>query len=346
MGDPAGVGPELVLKAFVARSTDAPRWVWLGDPEVLAWAARAVGLPCSLAVLSDVREAQGLDPKALPVLPTTHKVDRDHLHFGVAHGGHAQAVVESIRMACDLAMGGLVDGVATPPINKSALHLGGFDIPGHTELLGQFTHSATPPVMMLAGRGLRVIPATIHQSLASVPQALTVEGLAQTLVTTAVALAQDFSLPHPPHIAVTGLNPHAGEAGAFGDEESRIIEPAMALASTMLQSTGLISRWEMTGPWPADSLFSERSRSRYDAIVCMYHDQALIPIKMLAFGEAVNITLGLPIVRASVDHGTAYDLAGRGAADHRSLLIAIESAAQMAASRRMWRAQHGEAAHA
>jgi 4-hydroxythreonine-4-phosphate dehydrogenase len=324
MGDPAGIGPELLLKAFLRRPAGAAPWFVVADPQVLAWTAHVLDLPLAPVEIDTPEAAQSLPPGTVAVLPTLTGADTDHLVFGRSHPGHAAATVESIRVACRMALAGRVAAVVTPPINKAVLHAGGFDIPGHTELLASCA-GASHPVMMLAGKGLRVVPATIHQSLRSVSESLTHDHLQRVIETTWRALRVDFSLERP-RIRVAGLNPHAGENGAFGLEEQRIIEPVCrALAA---QHEGDIS-----GPYPADTLFHAAARAQYDAVVCMYHDQALIPLKMLAFGEAVNITLGLPIVRTSVDHGTAYDIAGRNVADPGSLLAAAHLAEIIARNR-------------
>ncbi|ABK44826.1 4-hydroxythreonine-4-phosphate dehydrogenase [Magnetococcus marinus MC-1] len=336
MGDPAGIGPEIVLKAFAQQQRErqkrlaGAKWLWVGDPEVLLWTAQQMGLvPPKLQRVRQAAEVAQVADEVLAVLPLEACIDRHKLAFGVADGAHAKAVVESIETATALAMSGQVGGVVTPPIHKGVLHAGGYRWPGHTELLGHCT-GVTTPVMMLAGRGLRVVPATIHQSIRSVPDSLSVAKLTQIFSVVGHSLQQDFGLREP-RIAICALNPHAGEGGAFGDEERRIIQPAMA---------ALMGEVRLEGPFPADALFSEAARAPYGAIICMYHDQALIPIKMHCFGEATNITLGLPIIRTSVDHGTAYDIAGSGRAKHGALLIAVEQAARMAANRRTWQQEH------
>ncbi|MEG3637716.1 4-hydroxythreonine-4-phosphate dehydrogenase PdxA [Magnetococcus sp. PR-3] len=326
MGDPAGVGPEITLKAFAARSETTVPWLWVGDPAVLRWTAQQLGLP--LPPLHDLSPNDAFDKApggALSILSTKASIDLDKLSFGVANGTHAACVVESIETAAAWAMDGRVGGVVTPPINKAVLHAGGFQWPGHTELLGHCT-GVHAPVMMLAGEGLRVVPATIHQSIRSVPDALSMEGLSHNFQVVISSLHRDFGVKDP-KVAICALNPHAGEGGAFGDEESQIIEPAMTLANLGKS---------LEGPFPADALFSESARAPYDAIICMYHDQALIPIKMHCFGQATNITLGLPIIRTSVDHGTAYDIAGTGQAHHSALLTAVEQAQSMAYNRWKW----------
>nr|CRH06198.1 4-hydroxythreonine-4-phosphate dehydrogenase (4-(phosphohydroxy)-L-threonine dehydrogenase) [Candidatus Magnetococcus massalia] len=329
-GDPAGVGPEITLQAFSHRQERETPWLWVGDPDLLSWVAEQMQLPKPAIHRVKRSELQSsLTPNRLHVLPTEARIGLDQLQFGQPRGENAHSVVESIRTAADLAMRGLAGAVVTPPINKAVLHAGGYGWPGHTELLGEVT-GVHEPVMMLAGRGLRVVPATIHQSIQSVPQSLNQAQLTRLFLVVEEAMRRDFGL-RSPRIAICGLNPHCGEGGAFGDEEGRIIAPAIAAAH---QERG--GEEFLFGPFPADSLFSEAARAPYDVIICMYHDQALIPIKMHAFGEAVNITLGLPIIRTSVDHGTAYDIAGQGRADYHSLLIALEQASEMSANRQVW----------
>ncbi|MBF0153430.1 MAG: 4-hydroxythreonine-4-phosphate dehydrogenase PdxA [Magnetococcales bacterium] len=334
MGDPAGVGPEILLKTFAARAQRqlrGPRWLFVGDPQVLTWTARRLEIPCIGQLVATPEEARDL-PRHLPgLLATNKRISPEYLQFGVANPRHAAAVVESIEMACRLALAGRVDAVVTPPIHKGVLHAAGHAIPGHTELLARCT-GAEQAVMMLVGRGLRVVLATIHQSLASVATTLDEPLLTRIITTTLAALPQDFGLAQP-RLAVTGLNPHAGENGAFGLEEQRLIAPVCAsLAERYPPGT-------LRGPLPADTLFHPQARRTYDAVVCMYHDQALIPLKMLAFGRAVNVTLGLPIVRTSVDHGTAFDIAGRGLADAGSLIAALALAARMVRQRRLFHVQ-------
>lgn len=320
MGDPAGVGPEIVLKAF-REGRDG--WFWLGDPAVLAWTGKELGLAAPLREIAAPDEAKNLPPEVLPVLPTRARVGEPA--FGQADPANGPTVFESIRTACDLALAGKIDALVTPPLNKSVLHAAGIDHPGHTEMLAEFT-GVKQAVMMLAGGGLRVVPATIHQSIASVPGSLTREGLRHVLTVTHEALRIDFGLESP-RLSVAGLNPHAGEAGAFGREEIDLIAP---LCQALRDEKG----WDLRGPLPADTMFHAAARKSFDATVCMYHDQALIPLKMLAFGDAVNVTLGLPVVRTSVDHGTAYDIAGTGRADHRSLMHALALAESIAANRK------------
>ena len=236
---------------------------------------------------------------------------------------HAAAVIRAIDEAVILAKAGEVSAVVTCPIAKKVLRDGGFSFPGHTEYLAHLT-GAGRAVMMLAIEGLRVVPVTIHEPLARVPELLTKELIVETARITAAALKRDYGIARP-RLAFAGLNPHAGEGGAMGAEEIEIIAPAIA----QLRAEGI----DANGPWPADSMFHERARKAYDAALCMYHDQALIPLKTIDFDRGVNVTLGLPIIRTSPDHGTAFDIAGKGIARTDSLIAAIELAWTMASRR-------------
>lgn len=326
MGDPAGVGPELALRGFstMPRRVYARR-VYVGDPEVFRATARHLNMDCPIQEVQSPEMAAGMDPSCFCVIPVQGAVSFENIPFGLPDPRFAAATVNSILECCRLAQAGRVDAMVTLPINKGVMHAAGYTFPGHTELIGSFANVAQP-IMMLTGKGLRVVPVTIHQSLASVSKGLTQEKLHQVIVTTWEALVQDFGVASP-RVTVAGLNPHAGEGGIFGTEEGEIIAPVCARLRGVLGS-GLV------GPLPADTLFHERMRSTYDAVILMYHDQALIPIKMLAFGEAVNCTLGLPFIRTSVDHGTAYDIAGQGVADCRSFTHALALAEVMGRNRR------------
>ncbi len=322
MGDPTGIGPEVTLKGFVDQPL--PRRLHVGDPDLYRHAAAHFGLEVSIRPVGSVEEAAALPEHLFTVLPTRARVAMASFQFGQPHPGHAAAIVESILTACELTRSERSMAMVTPPIHKAVLHEAGFDFPGHTELLGQCA-GVPQPVMMLTGGGLRVVPATIHQSLASVPASLNVDRLRGVIETVVQSLRVDFAISAP-RVAVTGLNPHAGEEGRFGDEEVTIIAPVCRQLSEKYAGT-------VRGPLSADTLFHAEARRGYDAVVCMYHDQALIPIKMLAFGNAINVTLGLPIIRTSVDHGTAFDIAGRGMANHHSYLAALSLAGEMAGNR-------------
>ena len=230
------------------------------------------------------------------------------------------AVTQAIEIAVRSCLAGEAAAVVTAPINKDVLHRSGFTFPGHTEFLGALT-GTEHPVMMLASEQLRVVPLTVHMPLADVPRAITTKSIVETAEIVLAALARDFRIARP-RLAVAGLNPHPGE---FGDEDMRLIAPAVE----RLKAKGYVVR----GPLPADTLFHEEARATYDAALCMYHDQALIPIKTLSFWDGVNVTLGLPIVRTSPDHGTAFDIAGTGKADPRSMIAAIKMAAEIADAR-------------
>jgi 4-hydroxythreonine-4-phosphate dehydrogenase len=318
-GDPAGIGPEVTLKGF----SPSPRRIHIGEPVLYRNTARLLGITQPIQAVSNLDQARNLDPNIFAVLPPTNRPAKvDH---SPARG--AVSTVLSIRLATQFAMEKQVDAVVTPPINKAVLHASGYKFPGHTEMLAELT-GVTHPVMMLATEGLKVVPATIHQALSEVPKSLTSELLEQIIRKTWQAMRSDFGLAKP-RITVTGLNPHAGEAGAFGREELTLIAPLCQRLNQELDG-------EIQGPLPADSLFHEKARRGYDVIICMYHDQALIPLKMLGFGKAVNLTLGLPIIRTSVDHGTAYDIFGKGIADPSSFQEAIRLAELIGKNRRQF----------
>jgi 4-hydroxythreonine-4-phosphate dehydrogenase len=238
---------------------------------------------------------------------------------------NARAVIASIEQAAALCLSGAVDGMVTNPINKAALYDAGFTYPGHTEFLAALTGAHGKQIMMLASPDLRVVPVTVHASLRNSIAMLSTAAIVAAGETTAAALRRDFGIARP-RLGIAGLNPHAGEQGALGDEETTVIGPAIEA----LRAAGI----EVSGPWPPDTMFTATARTRYDAAICMYHDQALIPLKTLDMDRGVNVTLGLPIVRTSPDHGTAYDIAGQGIANPASLIAAIELAAHLAARRR------------
>ncbi len=312
-GEPAGIGPEVAARAWSTLCHDGPL-LWIGDPSHLP-----PGTPWQPA--EGPEDAAAITPHALPVLL------RD---FGAAAvpgqpvASHAAHVIAAIAEAVSLVQAGRATALCTAPIHKAALMAGAdFAWPGHTEYLGALAGDV-PVVMMLACPDLRVVPATIHIPLSEVPRALTAQVLAQTVRITARALTTDFGIVGP-RIAVAGLNPHAGEDGRMGRDEIEMIAPCLAA----LRDEGL----DVAGPLPADTMFHPAARARYDAAVCMYHDQALIPIKTLDFAGGVNVTLGLPFIRTSPDHGTAFDIAGRGLADPASMIAALRLARDMAAAR-------------
>ncbi|HEY3799794.1 MAG TPA: 4-hydroxythreonine-4-phosphate dehydrogenase PdxA [Caulobacteraceae bacterium] len=320
LGDPAGIGPEIIAAAWAELRAAGPVFFAVGDADVIA----AAGAPVAhIAAPCDAARAFAV---ALPVL---HMPLPAHPVPGYPSTEAAKSIVAWIESAVGLAVAGEASAVVTAPIAKAALYEAGFAYPGHTEFVGALTASqpltgARGPVMMLTAKDLRVALVTIHEPLARVPALMTQARIVQTGLVTAQALQRDFGLDSP-RLAVAGLNPHAGEGGALGDEELRIIDPAVAA----LRDAGVDAR----GPAPADSLFHDAARATYDAALCMYHDQALIPVKMLDFWGGVNLTLGLPIVRASPDHGTAFDIAGKGLARPDSLIAAIRLAADIAARR-------------
>ena len=258
---------------------------------------------------------------ALPVLPVRLAVPA---RPGQPDAKNAAAVVASIERATDLAVRGLAGAVVTNPINKAALYDAGFAYPGHTEFLAALTGAVGKQIMMLVSPALRVVPVTVHASLRRSIEMITSERIVAAARTTEAALRLEFGIATP-RLAIAGLNPHAGEQGALGDEETTIIGPAI----DELRSDGM----DVSGPWPPDTMFTGSARARYDVAICMYHDQALIPLKTLDMTHGVNVTLGLPIVRTSPDHGTAYDIAGKGIADPSSLIAALELAAELAARR-------------
>ena len=312
MGEPAGIGSEIAAKAFAALQGTLPFFL-IGDPR---------HLPEGVAFTRIDTPADALGAKSLPVLPYDFQTPRVP---GVAQAEHAQPVIDVIAQAVDLTQNGRALAVCTNPINKKALKDGAeFPFPGHTEYLSHLAGDADV-VMMLACDALRVVPATIHIALSDVPTSLTREKLAQVIRTTHAALIRDFGLDAP-RLAIAGLNPHAGEGGAMGMDEIDMITPLL----DDLRAEGL----DLLGPLPADTMFHASARAGYDAAVCMYHDQALIPIKTIDFAGGVNVTLGLPFVRTSPDHGTAYDIAGTGKADATSLINALRMAHQMGLARR------------
>ena len=311
-GEPGGVGPELAVAARVALP-DLP-FFWIGDP-------RHLPPGTALAVIEAPDQALAVAPGVLPVLPHAFAAPNPP---GVLVPENARGVVEVIARAVALAQSGAASAICTAPLHKKALKDGaGFQFPGHTEFLAHLAGVDTV-VMMLASPLLRVVPVTIHMALAEVPQALTPALLAETIRITHAGLIRDFGLAAP-RLAVAGLNPHAGEGGAMGREEIEIIAPVLEA----LRAEGLA----LAGPLSADTMFHPRARASYDAAICMYHDQALIPIKTLDFDGGVNVTLGLPFIRTSPDHGTACDIAGRGIARPDSLIAALNLARDMANAR-------------
>ncbi len=321
MGDPAGIGGELSLRAWARLHQSGQGFVLLDDPDRLRALASALQLDVPIREVDSAAAAPAVFRDALPVLPIRLAATP---RSGQPDPANATAVIASIEQATALALRGAVGGVVTNPINKAALYDAGFAYPGHTEFLAALTGAQGRQIMMLASPHLRVVPVTVHASLRNSLAMLTSEMIVAAARTTAAALQHEFGIARP-RLAIAGLNPHAGEQGALGDEETTIIAPAMAA----LRAEGI----EVSGPWPPDTMFTATARTRYDAAICMYHDQALIPLKTLDMDHGVNVTLGLPIVRTSPDHGTAYDIAGKGLADPSSLIAAIELAATLAERR-------------
>ena len=324
MGEPAGVGPELILQLFAQRrELELPAFCVFGHAGLLRSRTTRLGLDVRISECS-AAEATEVFPTALPVIDVGGLVPD---HPGQISAVSARAVIESITSAVSATLTGGCRGLVTAPIHKAALYSAGFRHPGHTEFLAELcAQGGKPrlPVMMLAHGGLRAVPVTIHVPIREVPTLLTRELIVETVRIVAHDLRKRFGLAEP-QIAVAGLNPHAGEGGAIGREDQEIVLPAVM----DLQHEGLA----VTGPLPADTLFYPAHWAKYDAVVAMYHDQALIPIKTVAFEDAVNVTLGLPIVRTSPDHGTAFDLAGTGKASSKSFLAAIRMADAMTAAR-------------
>ena len=321
MGEPAGVGPEVVARALADPAIqEALAPVVLGHTELLNRAARAQSLDVGFVDAGE--PTRDGNPKAIPVIEG-RRFDAAVVTPGKPTPDTARAVIGWIETAVRLALAKQVDAITTGPIDKEVLHRAGFAFPGHTEFLGSLC-GVENPVMMFSSPRLRVFLATIHERLADVPARLERVDLAGLIRLADRTLRVDFGLPAP-RLAVAALNPHGGEGGMFGDEEARFIRPAVEAA----RREGIDAR----GPLPADSLFFHALRGAYEAVIAMYHDQGLIPLKMDGFMDAVNVTVGLPIVRTSVDHGTAYDLAGTGRANPGSLIQALRLAALIASNR-------------
>ena len=321
LGEPAGIGPDIAIKAWLQRNeAKVPAFYLLGDPDFLKQRAKTLGLNVKLAESSAERAAAEF-ADTLPVVATGHAATA---RPGQPDASSAQAALSSIRMAVADVQAGRAGAVVTNPIAKSVLYNAGFHHPGHTEFLAELAAvngKAPQPVMMLWSEMLAVVPVTIHLSLREAIATLSTELIASTARIAAAAMTSRFGLPRP-RLALSGLNPHAGEDGTLGTEDQTIVAPAI----DMLRAEG----FDVRGPLPADTMFHEAARKTYDCAICMYHDQALIPIKTLAFDDAVNVTLGLPFIRTSPDHGTAFDIAGTGRANPASLIAALHLAARMA----------------
>jgi 4-hydroxythreonine-4-phosphate dehydrogenase len=322
IGEPAGIGPDITLDAWNRRfEFDLPPFYVLAGRQFLVRRAKTLALDVPIAVVDPAGAAEAF-AQALPVVEIDRHVTAEPGH---PDASSAPAAIAAIRQAVADVLRGVAAAVVTNPIAKNVLYQSGFSEPGHTEYLATLTEEMTgvraQPVMLLWSPELAVVPVTIHLPLKDVPKKLTVDLLVETGRIVARDLMQRFGIERP-RLAFAGLNPHAGEEGALGDEDNAVVRPAVA----RLQAEGIDAR----GPLPADTMFHSTARSNYDVALCMYHDQALIPIKTLAFDSAVNVTLGLPFVRTSPDHGTAFDIAGTGRASPLSLVAALRLAARLA----------------
>ncbi len=323
IGEPAGIGPDILIAAWRQRhSASVPAFYCLGDADLLRSRSQQLGWPVPVEAVGGGADAAEIFAEALPVVPLSGSLTAKP---AAPETSDVPLIVEAIDRAVDDVRRGRAAAVVTNPINKLVLRRGGFTYPGHTEYLGhlaeQWTGEPVRPVMMIAAPGLRTVPVTIHVPLADVARILNKDMIVETGRIVAADLEGRFGLARP-RIAVAGLNPHAGEHGTIGNEDDAIVRPAVET----LRSLGI----DATGPLPADTMFHASARASYDAALCMYHDQALIPAKTLAFEEAVNVTLGLPFIRTSPDHGTAFDIAGSGRASPSSLIAALRLAAAMA----------------
>jgi len=324
MGCPVGIGPEIILRYFSEqRRKQQPRLVVLGDRGVLERTARELAIPVTCHEFLPEKPIETLEPGSVPVLQVS-SLKPDELQWGKPTPSTGEAMANYIFAAVELALARKISAIVTCPISKTSLNNAGHHFPGHTEMLASLT-KAQEHAMMLAGDKLRVTLVTIHNSLQDVPRLLSRAKVADLIRITHESLKNDFGIAFP-RLAVAGLNPHAGEDGLFGDEEVTVIQPAVQQS----RQAGI----EVSGPYPPDTVFYKAASGQFDAVVCMYHDQGLIPFKLLHFEDGVNVTLGLPIVRTSVDHGTAYDIAGQGRATPQSLAAAINLAAHIAHNRR------------
>jgi 4-hydroxythreonine-4-phosphate dehydrogenase len=326
-GDPAGIGIEITCRAWALRhETDIPPFALIGDPAQIDARARALKLAITIAPITRLADAMPHFASALPVISEPQAVIA---RAGQPDPRNGPATIASIERAVAAVIAGEAAAVVTNPIAKNVLYASGFAHPGHTEFLAVLAARAFPgppctPVMMLAAAELRVIPLTVHVPLAAVPALVTQRLIIETTRIVHAALIRDYGLSTP-RIAVAGLNPHAGEVGSIGTEDETVVRPAVAA----LRAAGL----NVTGPHSADTLFHDAARATYDAAIAMYHDQALIPIKTLAFDRGVNVTLGLPFVRTSPDHGTAFDIAALGVARPQSFIEALRLARTMGGRR-------------
>ena len=324
LGEPAGIGPDLTIHLWRHRAElRPPPFYLIGQPEFIQLRANQLGVDITTSIVAPSQAIKCFQ-RALPIVPLDAAITATP---GKPDASSAPAAIASIRRAVDDVLAGRAAAIVTNPIAKNVLYRSGFAEPGHTEFLAKLaqeaTGHATRPVMMLWSPELAVVPVTIHLPLKDVATQLTTELIVETARITARDLTRRFGISRP-RLAIAGLNPHAGEEGALGAEDAAIVAPAVK----RLQDEGI----DAEGPMPADTMFHARARATYDVALCMYHDQALIPIKTLAFDHAVNVTLGLPFVRTSPDHGTAFDIAGKGTADPSSLIAALTLAARLSAT--------------
>ncbi len=324
IGCPSGIGPEIILKYFCCSHNmqQQPPTVVSGDIAVLQHYAEILNISASIIPWQPGNPA-GYERGLIPVYETS-TLPRKHIVPGKYNSETANAMATAITSAVHGIEQGIFSAICTCPISKEALQCSGYPFPGHTEMLAKLTGSHKQ-VMMLAGSSLRVTLATIHCSIAQVPEKLSQSTLLELYHVTSESLIRDFNIPSP-KIAVAALNPHAGEAGMFGNEEQTLISPSI--------TRGVHEGINLHGPFPPDTIFNKAVKGDYDAVICMYHDQGLIPFKLLHFKDGVNVTLGLPIVRTSVDHGTAYDIAGKGLATPESLIAAIQLAQTIITNRK------------
>lgn len=326
IGDPAGIGPDIILQSWARhKEIDIPRFTVIGDRSILNERAKLLKIPIDIYEVRDAK-LQNNHENELCVLPLNSPMQ---CTAGIAENQNSKGVIEAITRGVEMVQSGAFSALTTCPINKKALYNSGFEFPGHTEFLAdlaaKLTGNNVSPVMMLAGPQLRSVPVTIHMALSAVKDVLTKDLIVQTARITAKDLRDYFGIKNPV-LAIAGVNPHAGEEGAMGREEIEFIAPAVDI----LKSEGI----NVIGPLPADTMFHERARAAYDVAICMYHDQALIPAKTLGFDDAVNVTLGLPFIRTSPDHGTAYEIAGTGKAKPGSFIAALKMARDMAHHRK------------
>jgi len=322
MGEPSGIGGELSLKAWQSGRHNQRPFFAIDVPDRLRDISSRFGLGVDIATISDPSERASVFDQALPVIPLRNAVNASP---GTPDPTNAHSVIESIKRAFEYTKNGHASAVVTNPLQKEALYQADFPHPGHTEYLAHLDAPGTVPVMMLASPMLRVVPVTVHVPLRKALETLTAAMIVEKSMITIGALRRDFNVTRP-RLAIAGLNPHAGENKTLGDEEVVTIQPA-------IDELRALDTADIIGPVPPDALFTARTRKNYDAAICMYHDQALIPIKALDVDHAVNVTLGLSIVRTSPDHGTALDIADKGIADPTSLLAAIEMANEIASLR-------------